>query len=118
VSYWGSTARDEAARFARQITEATIHVFHGLVLIEGLSRRKRVAVLASRQGAAVSALDGREVEVSGYFSFPEPPRTKGVKAPPRPGVDTEALVRALSMRLAKRSAPSEWSGARALRLAS
>jgi MoaA/NifB/PqqE/SkfB family radical SAM enzyme len=106
VSFWGDKALDDAARFAKQVTEAAVHVCHRVLLIERLSRRKRTAVLALRQGAAVNALDGREVEVSGYFWFLEPPRTKGVKAPPRPGVDLEALVRALSTRLGRQVTPA------------
>ena len=73
-------------------------------------------ILALRQGAAVSALGGREVEVTGMFWFLEPPRQKGVKAPPRPVVDLEVLRRALSTRLGTLVSvePEEWhKGARA-----
>jgi hypothetical protein len=99
ASFWGEKSLHDAARFADQLAEATTHVCHRVVLMEGLSRRKRAAVLALRQGAAVNALDGREVEVGGLFWFLEPARQKGVKAPPRPVVDVQALGRALSTRL-------------------
>jgi len=99
VAFWGEKSLDDAARFAEQVSEATAHVCHRVVLLEGLSRRKRAAVLALRQGAHAIALDDREVTVIGRFWFLEPTRKKGVKAPPRPVVDLEALSRALSMRL-------------------
>jgi hypothetical protein len=99
VSFWGDKSLDDAARFAGQLSEATTCVCHRAVLIEGLTRRKRAAVLALRQGAAVNALDGCEVEVVGCFWFLELPRQKGVKAPPRAFVDGEALGRALSTSL-------------------
>jgi MoaA/NifB/PqqE/SkfB family radical SAM enzyme len=116
VSFWGEDAPGNATRFAAQLSEATVHVCHRAVLIEGLTRRKRAAVLALRQGAAVNALDSREVEVEGGFWFLEPPRQKRVKAPPRPAVDVEALRRALSARLGPivSAESEEWNrGARA-----
>jgi hypothetical protein len=65
-------------------------------LVEGLQRRKRVAVLALRQGASVTALDGRELQADGYFWFLEPPRRKGEKKPEPRVIDDEKLKRELS----------------------
>lgn len=111
VSFWGAESDENAARFAKQISEGTVHVCHGAALVEGLSRRKRAAVLALRQGGAANAIDGREVEVSGYFWFLEPPRQKGTKAMPRLAVDVEALRNALTARLNTRVQvePQEWT---------
>ncbi|HYQ00962.1 MAG TPA: radical SAM protein [Polyangiaceae bacterium] len=111
VSFWGEHPRDDAKHFAEQLSEATVHVCHRSVLIEGLNRRKRVAVLALRQGAIVRALGGREVQVGGMFWFLEPAPQKGVKAPLRPTVDLEALSRALSTRVGKPVSAelSEWN---------
>jgi hypothetical protein len=65
-------------------------------LVEGLQRRKRAAVLALRQGASVTALDGRELEAQGYFWFLEPSRQRGEKKPEPRVLDSETLKRALS----------------------
>ena len=73
----------DAKRFAGGLPEADARVFGRAVLVEGLVRRKRAAVLALRQGAAVVALDGRSVKVSGSFWFMPPPPTKGKKADKR-----------------------------------
>jgi sugar phosphate isomerase/epimerase len=75
-------------------------------------RRKRAAVLALRQGAAVVALDGRDVKVSGSFWFMPPPPTKGKKADKRL-IDAEALAAALSNRIGAAVLPppaTDWRG--------
>jgi MoaA/NifB/PqqE/SkfB family radical SAM enzyme len=97
VFYVGDAAAD-AKRFAGALTEADARVFRRAVLVEGLARRKRAAVLALRQNAAVVALDGRNVEVSGSFWFMPPPATKGKKADKRL-IEAEPLARALSDRI-------------------
>jgi hypothetical protein len=100
VFYTGNAgdAAADAKRFAGALAEAEARVFGRAVLVEGLARRKRAAVLALRQGAAVVALDGRNVKVSGTFWFMPPPPMKGKKADPRL-IDAEALARSLSDRI-------------------
>jgi len=92
--FYGGEATAQAARFAESLNEASAMAAAGCVLIEGLERRKRVAVLALRQGASVTALDGRELEAQGYFWFLEHPQ-KGKKPDPRV-IDEEKLKRELS----------------------
>jgi MoaA/NifB/PqqE/SkfB family radical SAM enzyme len=96
VALYGGEATSHAARFAESLSEADAQAAAGCVLIEGLQRRKRVAVLALRQGASVTALDGRELEAQGYFWFLEPPRQRGQKKPEPRVIDSENLKRELS----------------------
>jgi MoaA/NifB/PqqE/SkfB family radical SAM enzyme len=96
VMFHGGEATAHAARFAESLNEAEAHAAAGCVLIEGLQRRKRVAVLALRQGASVTALDGRELEAQGYFWSSEPPRQRGEKKPEPRVIDNEKLKRELS----------------------
>ena len=98
VAFYQGDAAADAKRFAGALTEADTRVFRRAVLVEGLLRRKRAAVLALRQGAAVVALDGRDVKVSGSYWFMPPPPTKGKKADKRL-IDAEALAQALSNRI-------------------
>ena len=98
VAFYQGDAAADAKRFADALTEADTRVFRRAVLVEGLVRRKRAAVLALRQGAAVVALDGRDVKVSGSFWFMPPPPMKGKKADKRL-IDAEALAQALSNRI-------------------
>jgi hypothetical protein len=105
VIFWhGWESAAHAARFAQALNEANTYVVGGHVLVDGLSRRKRAAVLALRQGASVSALDGRELKVQGSFWFNEPPVSKGQKGQKAPKqqprvIDAEKLARELSGRL-------------------
>jgi Radical SAM superfamily len=101
VAFHGGEATAHAARFAASLNEADAQPAAGCVLIEGLQRRKRVAVLALRQGASVTALDGRELEAQGYFWSLEAPRQKGKKRPEPPVIDGERLGRELSDSLGK-----------------
>jgi MoaA/NifB/PqqE/SkfB family radical SAM enzyme len=101
VAFHGGEASVQAARFAASLTEAQAQASAGCVLVEGLQRRKRVAVLALRQGASVTALDGRELEAQGYFWFLEAPRKKGEKKPDPRVIDGEKLARELSDSLGK-----------------
>jgi MoaA/NifB/PqqE/SkfB family radical SAM enzyme len=99
VNFHGGEASAQAIRFAASLNEADARAAASCVLVEGLQRRKRVAVLALRQGASVTALDGRELEAQGYFWFLEPPRQKGQKRPDPPVLDGEQLARELSQSL-------------------
>lgn len=95
VWFHGADSEQHAKRFAEQCAEAHAHAFKDFVLIEGVTRRKRLAVLALRQNGYVHPLDGSEVDVSGYFWLHDPPPQKGKKAPPAPELDAVALGRAL-----------------------
>lgn len=96
VLFWGQDARAHAKRFAAGVNEATAHTHEGCVLIERVARRKRLAVLALRQGTHVTALDSRELDVHGLFWFLEPPRRRGVKAPAPRQLAPEDVARRLS----------------------
>ena len=52
------------------------------VLVDDVARRKRIAVLAHRRDAVVTAVDGTEVRVRGYLWREPPPRTKGKRVEP------------------------------------
>lgn len=84
VWFWNEGA-DAFAQFA----DAKNH--GGLVLIENLTRYKRLALQGIRRGAQVSLLTGEELLVGGNFWPPERERTKGVKTPPPPPIDLDRL---------------------------
>ena len=93
LQFWGgdpAVAQKKAAHFAQMVTEAEVTVAAACVLISGLSRRKRLAVLAYRQGATVGALDGVELQVSARLVLPELPRQKGRRAV-QPSIDIALL---------------------------
>ncbi|VWB06350.1 radical SAM protein [Burkholderia lata] len=71
-----------AVRFAQMIGEGQTDVAGTCVLVSGLERRKRLAVLAYRQGAHVCAIDGSEVRVSAYLFVPDAKPQKGRRAEP------------------------------------
>lgn len=86
LQFWShkeGEAEAQAARFAQQVTEATVTLAGGTVLISGIARRKRLAVLGSRQGASVKTLDSAQVLVGARFVLPLPPKQKGVRVEPR-----------------------------------
>lgn len=93
LQFWSADPADsaeKAASFARMVTEAEVTQVGGLVLISGLARRKRLAVLAYRQGAYVTALDTAQLQIQARFSLPEVPRKKGVRVV-QPQIDIAAL---------------------------
>jgi MoaA/NifB/PqqE/SkfB family radical SAM enzyme len=97
-SYTEGEAEAQAARFAQQVTEASVTLAGGTVLISGIERRKRLAVLGSRQGASVKTLDSAQVVVGARFVLPLPPKQKGVRAEPRV-IDLAALRQELQQSL-------------------
>jgi MoaA/NifB/PqqE/SkfB family radical SAM enzyme len=99
VSFHGGDAAHAAKQFARHVTEADARAHAGCALVQGLARRKRLAVLAIRQGATVTPLDGTQVDIWGLFWFLEPPRQKRGRAAPRPAIDAAALGREISSAL-------------------
>ncbi|WP_294260311.1 radical SAM protein [uncultured Comamonas sp.] len=101
LQFWDgdpAVAQKKAAHFAQMVTEAEVTVAADCVLISGLSRRKRLAVLAYRQGATVGALDTAELQVSARLVLPELPRQKGKRAM-QPPIDIELLQDELRLSL-------------------
>lgn len=101
LQFWGgdpAVAQKKAAHFAQMVTEAEVTVAAACVLISGLSRRKRLAVLAYRQGATVGALDAAELQVSARLVLPELPKQKGKRAV-QPLIDIELLQDELRLSL-------------------
>jgi MoaA/NifB/PqqE/SkfB family radical SAM enzyme len=98
IVFYGGDGVEKARRFADQLTEATAHVCGSAVLVEGVQRRKRAAVLGLRQGGFVSAIDGTELNVHGSFWMLQPPRTKGIRTAPLV-LDVDAVVSDLSAAL-------------------
>lgn len=93
LHFWSAEpakALQKAERFAQMVTEAEVTLAAGCVLVTGLARRKRLAVLAYRQGAQVAALDTAELQIHARISLPELPRQKGVRAV-QPQIDIQAL---------------------------
>ncbi|WP_235212735.1 radical SAM protein [Burkholderia paludis] len=88
---------ERAARFGQMIGEGQTIVAGACVLVSGLERRKRLAVLAYRQGAYVSAVDGPEVRVSAYLFMPDVQPRKGRRAEPRE-IDIDQVRDALRQR--------------------
>ena len=97
-SYTEGEAEGQAARFAQQVTEASVTLAGGTVLISGITRRKRLAVLGSRQGASVKTLDSAQVVVGARFVLPLPPKQKGVRVEPHV-IDLAALREELQQSL-------------------
>ncbi len=81
---------ERAHAFARSLHGQPATVGGHTVLIEGSERPKRLAVLAYRHGAHVTALDGGEVAVNAYL-WHEPKPRAGTKAI-TPAIDTHLLT--------------------------
>ena len=97
LQFWSAEpakALQKAERFAQMVTEGRTVLAGGCVLVSGLTRRKRLAVLAYRQGAYVAALDTAQLLVQARISLPPPPKPKDGKKGARvvqPQVDIQAL---------------------------
>jgi hypothetical protein len=80
----------QARRFAGTLNDQQLVVGSNWLIVDPVLGRKRVAVLAYRQDAYVTALDAEHVNVTGYFWRPPPPPQKGRKAEnvPMPAVET------------------------------
>jgi len=128
VSFWGHDLAEAAQRAERFAAEA-----HGdatraqtLVLVERLTRRKRLAVLAHRRGAGVASLDGDAVLVSATFWREASKPTRGKKAPAAQPIEPAVLEVALADRLRRGLGPrrfeiesceaGSWGGRVAVRL--
>jgi MoaA/NifB/PqqE/SkfB family radical SAM enzyme len=66
---WAKDAGQKAVQFGQMITDGQVTVAGACVLVSGIERRKRLAVLAYRQGADVSAIDGLHVRVGAHLSL-------------------------------------------------
>lgn len=89
---FNSSERRQVEAFSKSIGDTWPHTAVGnLILLDGVDRRKRPAVLALRQGARAWLLDGEVVKVVGSFWYPRPEPTKGAKAAPVRSVDAHAL---------------------------
>lgn len=101
-NFWASTPEERtsrAAQFARTVTEADTAVLVNAVLVDGIKRKRRLAVLGHRGGAFVAPLLATVVTVHAQLWRDPPPRTKGKKALPVPVVEVEAVRGALEPRL-------------------
>jgi hypothetical protein len=86
---------DELRRFAETLSDQRTLVGSDWLLVDPVQGRKRVAVLAYRQDAEVTALDAERVKVSGQFWRRDPPSQKGTKIPKLPMPTAEELQAAL-----------------------
>lgn len=94
LSFWGEHAAGNAKRFEQAMAEPSVRAFGSSVLIEGVGRRKRLAVLGLRHGAYVNALEGAELGVGlSWWHLPVPNGSRKVTQPP---VDRAALARAMA----------------------
>ncbi|HEU4536372.1 MAG TPA: radical SAM protein [Polyangiaceae bacterium] len=84
MAYWEAKGGEKAHDLARlcEADDAKVAVAGGSVLVEGVGRRRRLALLGYRHGAAVAALDAPSLRVSANFWLNQPPRQKGKKAEP------------------------------------
>ena len=87
--------RAEAHRLASTLRDQEVILGSNWLLVDPVLGRKRVAVLAYRRDAEVTALDAENVSVEGYFWRPDPAPQKGKKAEKIPMPTAEALQDAL-----------------------
>lgn len=96
LAFWGEHAAARARRYEQSLADPTVRAFGSGVLVEGVARRKRLAVLGLRHGAEVNALEGTSVRVS--LSWWHLPVDSGKRKPSQPHVDRAALTRAMAAR--------------------
>ena len=99
VRFWGKDAEEKVAKFASLVSEGSVTVVGTYAIVSGVSRRKRLAVLAYRLGADVTALDGTEITVHAHLSV-----ARGNRSAPGPAsIETEAASDALKAHLSRGS---------------
>lgn len=101
VASFHGLARDPVRAQAKELHEATEESatrVEGTVLFDPAHGKKRLAVLAHRRSASVTALEGERVLVYLYFAPPKPIPRKGVRAPAAE-LDTEAVRAGLEARM-------------------
>lgn len=84
------------------VSEGKVSVAGDCVLVSGIERRKRLAVLAYRAGANVRALDGAQVRIYAAFRLPTVAPQKGRRAQ-QPAIDVVALEQELRSRFPEES---------------
>lgn len=99
LQFWPQGGDEQARRFASGIREGKVSQAGSFVLVEGLTRRKRLAVLGQRRGAHASALAGEVVLVGASLRPVQPPARRGKKAPAAPSLDPDAIAETLIARL-------------------
>lgn len=102
LQFWAMTPEERSARaadFAKSVTEAEVAVVGSAVLVDGIQRKKRLAVLGHRGGAFLASLRATMVTVHVSLWRDSPPRTKGKKTPPPPVLEIETIRSALEPRL-------------------
>jgi len=94
AAFWGMggivEGIERATRFAAD-AEGEVTRSGNLVLVDGLTRKKRLATHVLRMGGGVASLHGDEVLVNAMLWREAPKPTKGTKAPAPPAIDVTAL---------------------------
>ena len=80
VSYWGETSVENAAAFARTMAGERITLAGSAMLVDPAPDRRRVAVLAYRDGASAQVLDGARIQLNALVWHEPPARKKGRRA--------------------------------------
>ncbi len=94
LTFWGEHAAANAKRFEQAMAEPAVRAFGSSVLVEGVERRKRLAVLGLRHGAYVDALEGAALRI-GLSWWHVPDSKNPYKVTQRP-VDRAALARVMA----------------------
>ena len=93
-TFWGEHAAGHAKRFEQAMAEPAVRAVGSSVLIEGVRRRKRLAVLGLRHGAYVSALEGAALQVNlSWWHLPTP---SGPRKVTQRAIDRAAVARAMA----------------------
>lgn len=93
--FYGSEAEAKAERLAHTLSEgATATRAGSTILVEGLKRPKRLAVLSLRSGASFEHQHGREAVVTAHLAPPEAGAGRARRSPPKQ-VDMDAVARDL-----------------------
>jgi predicted nucleic acid-binding Zn ribbon protein len=99
TAWWGDGAAAQVAACARVLPLDRTTIAGTSALIDPAPDRKRLAILAYRHGANVSALDGPRIRLTStvWYEPPPAPPTRGAPRPPPRVVDgdhVEAILRA------------------------
>lgn len=107
--FFGSESQAKAQRLARTLSEdATVIQAASTILMEGLKRPKRLAVLSLRSGAVFEHQHGREAVVTAHLVPMESEAGRARRAPPKQ-VDMDAVARDLPPLLYTALSPKTFS---------